>query len=78
MFQGFDPNSDRRNRPWRNVRLATRRQRFRTGRRGAATLDYVLVMGIILPLATFLFWACPRIMAFVYNMTCVQWSWPFP
>lgn len=46
-------------------------------RRGAAALDYVLVMGVILPLAAFLFWACPIIMNLVYEMTCVLISWPF-
>jgi hypothetical protein len=46
-------------------------------RRGAATIDYVLVMGIILPLAAFLIWAAPRIMNLVYEMTSVLVSSPF-
>lgn len=46
-------------------------------RQGAATLDYVLTMGVIFPLAVFLFWAGPRIMNLVYEMTCVLVSWPF-
>ena len=53
-------------------------KRFGLRKQGSATVDLVLLMGIILPLAAFLFWACPRIMGLVYNMTCVQWSWPFP
>lgn len=47
-------------------------------RRGVATLDYALVMGIILPLATILFWVCPQIMNLVYEMTCVLMGAPFP
>ncbi len=46
-------------------------------RRGAATLDYVLTMAVIFPLAVFLFWAAPKIMNLVYEMTCVLISWPF-
>ena len=46
-------------------------------RRGSATLDYVLVMGIILPMAAFLLWAGPRIMNLVYEMLTVVVSWPF-
>lgn len=51
--------------------------RQRKRRRGAATLDYVLTIGIMFPLAVFLFWAAPRIMNLVYEMTCVLISWPF-
>ena len=46
-------------------------------RRGAATLDYVLVLAVILPLVGFLYWAAPRIMNLVYEMTTVLVSWPF-
>lgn len=46
-------------------------------RRGAATLDYVLLLAIILPMAAFVLWASPRIMNLVYEMTCVLVSWPF-
>jgi len=46
-------------------------------RRGAATLDYVLVLGVILPLAAFMLWAAPRVMNLVYAMTSVLVSWPF-
>jgi ABC-type uncharacterized transport system permease subunit len=46
-------------------------------RRGAASLDYVLVLGVILPLAAFMLWAAPRVMNLVYEMTSVLVSWPF-
>ncbi|MCA9107144.1 MAG: hypothetical protein R3B96_16570 [Pirellulaceae bacterium] len=47
-------------------------------RRGQATLDYALVMGIVVPLAIVCFWFVPRIMQSVYDMSCVVWGWPFP
>ncbi len=46
-------------------------------RRGAATLDYVLVMGIVLPMLAFVLHIAPRIMNLVYEMTSVLISWPF-
>ncbi|MEO8499111.1 MAG: hypothetical protein ABI614_28940 [Planctomycetota bacterium] len=42
-----------------------------------ATLDYVLLLAIVLPAAAFALWASPRIMNLVYEMTCVLVSWPF-
>jgi hypothetical protein len=49
----------------------------RPARRGVAAMDYMLVMGVVLPLAAFLMWAAPRIMNLVYEMTTVLVSWPF-
>ena len=49
----------------------------RRNRRGAAALDYMLVMGIVLPLALVVFYFAPRIISLVYEMTCVLVSWPF-
>jgi pilus assembly protein CpaF len=49
----------------------------RLWRRGAATLDYVLVLGIVLPLIAFVLRVAPRIMNLVYEMTSVLVSWPF-
>jgi len=46
-------------------------------RKGVATLDYILLICVILPLAGFVMWAGPRIMNLVYEMTCVLISWPF-
>ncbi len=53
----------------------SRRRRRRRG--GAASLDYILLICIVLPLAAFVMWAAPRIMNLVYEMTCVLISWPF-
>lgn len=47
-------------------------------RRGAAAIDYVLVLGVILPLAGFLYAVGPKIMNLVYDMVCVLIAWPFP
>ena len=46
-------------------------------RRGVATLDYMLVIAVVLPLAAFLMWAGPRMMNLVYETTAVLISWPF-
>jgi len=46
-------------------------------RQGVATLDYVLLICVVLPLAGFVMRAAPRIMNLVYEMTCVLISWPF-
>ena len=40
-------------------------------RQGLATLDYVLVLGVILPLAVFLFRVGPKIIRLAYEMVCV-------
>ena len=37
-------------------------------RRGAATLDYVLVLGVIFPMAAFVMWAGPRMIRLAYEM----------
>jgi hypothetical protein len=52
---------------------------IRPGRRraGAAALDYVLILGVILPLVAFVMWAGPRIIRLAYEMICVLVSWPF-
>jgi len=46
-------------------------------RRGNATLDYVLVLGVVLPMITFAYYLSPRMMNLVYEMTSVLVSWPF-
>ena len=43
-----------------------------TRRRGASTLDYVLVLGVILPLAAFLFRVGPKIIEWRMKW-CVFW-----
>lgn len=48
------------------------------GRRaGLATLDYVLILGVVLPLVAFIMRIGPRIMGLSYEMVCVLVSWPF-
>ena len=49
----------------------------RVRRRGLATLDYVLLLGVILPLAAFLFRVGPLIIRLAYEMVCAIVSWPF-
>lgn len=50
---------------------------WRALRRGAATLDYVLVMGVVMPLVVFVYWAAPRAMNLVFELTSVVMGWPF-
>ena len=46
-------------------------------RAGLATVDYVLVLGVILPMVTFVMWIGPRVMRLAYEMVCTLVSWPF-
>ncbi|MDZ7617904.1 MAG: hypothetical protein U1E05_12945 [Patescibacteria group bacterium] len=46
-------------------------------RAGAATVDYVLILAVVLPMVTFLMWAGPRIIRLAYDLTCLLVSWPF-
>jgi len=46
-------------------------------RRGAASLDYMLVLGVILPLAVIVIPNGKRMIQLVYEMTTVLVSWPF-
>lgn len=48
-----------------------RLRQIETSRRGAASLDYVLVLGVILPLVLFLFTVVPRMIQLVYEMAIV-------
>ena len=57
-----------------------RKCRVGAGRRrrsGLASLDYVLILGVILPMVALVMWAGPRIIQLVYEMICVLVSWPF-
>jgi len=40
-------------------------------------LDYVLILGVILPMVAFIMWAGPRLMRLVYEFLCVMVAWPF-
>ncbi len=46
-------------------------------RSGVSSLDYMLVLGIILPLAAFVIPNGKRMIQLVYEMTTVLISWPF-
>ncbi len=46
-------------------------------RAGLATLDYVLILGVVLPWVAFIMWIGPRIIRLAYQMVCVLVSWPF-
>jgi hypothetical protein len=64
---------------WPGCRRLRRRNRgIHSRRRGVAALDYVLVLGVILPLAVFLYRVVPRIIHLVYDMVTVLTVWPFP
>lgn len=46
-------------------------------RRGVSSLDYMLVLGVILPMLVFIFRVGPRIIRLAYEMVSVMVSWPF-
>jgi hypothetical protein len=50
----------------------------RNHRRGSATIDYFLLMAVVLPLAAFMMQIAPRMMRSVYDLLTVVVSWPFP
>ncbi len=56
--------------PWTRDRSGRRR-------RGVATLDYILVLGVILPLATIVLPGGMRIIRAVSEMITVFIAWPF-
>jgi len=45
-------------------------------RAGLASLDYVLILGVVLPMVTFILWTGPRIIRLVYEMVCTLITWP--
>ena len=46
-------------------------------RAGSAALEYVLLLGVIMPMVIFIFKVGPRIIRLAYEMVCVTISWPF-
>lgn len=46
-------------------------------RAGVATLDYILVLCVLLPLLAFIVPAGKRIIELSYEMICVMFAWPF-
>jgi len=62
------------------TRLAARAilsRRERGNRRGSATIDYFLLICIIVPLAAFILRIAPRAMQLVYDLLTVMVAWPF-
>jgi len=57
-------------------RRSTSRSTF-TRRKGAASIDYVLILGVILPLVGISIVMSRQIMGLVYEVFCVLVSWPF-
>lgn len=45
-------------------------------RAGASTLDYILVLGVILPLLAFAIPTGKRIIQLTYEMVCTLVAWP--
>ena len=56
-------------------RFRLRSERVR--RAGSASVDYVLILGVILPMVVFIMRIGPRIIRLAYEMVCVLVSWPF-
>lgn len=56
---------------------SSRQPRHPNRRAGAATLDYVLVLGVILPLAAVVVPTGMRIIRLAYEMIAVLIAWPF-
>ncbi|MCA9072015.1 MAG: hypothetical protein KDA84_23970 [Planctomycetaceae bacterium] len=46
-------------------------------RRGVSTLDYVLVLGVVMPLAVIVVPTSIRIVRAAYEMVVVMIAWPF-
>jgi hypothetical protein len=64
--------------PYRAPRATRRWSTSRVkARRGAAALDYVLVLGVVLPLVAFIMGVAPRMIERVYEMVCLLISWPW-
>ena len=53
------------------------RVRRGAGRLGTAMLDYVLVLGTVLPMLAMSYYYSMRIIRAVYEMTCTLVCWPF-
>ena len=59
------------------TRALSQTERGRRKRSGLASLDYVLILGVVLPMVAFIMWAGPRVMGLAYEMVCLLVSWPF-
>jgi len=47
------------------------RKPLRRKRRGVTTIDYILILGLVIPLVAFMFGIVPRMIRLVYEMTIV-------
>lgn len=54
-----------------------RRSRLHLSRKGAATIDYFLLLAVIIPLAAFMTFAVPRIIRLVYELLITMVDMPF-
>jgi hypothetical protein len=61
----------------RRLALTSKQRKRGPSRAGLASFDYVLILGVVLPLVTWVMWIGPRIMRLAYQMACVLISWPF-
>ena len=61
------------------MRMLCRRRRRRgfRKRRGAASVDYVLILAVILPLVAWMMTAGRQIILLAYEMVCLLVAWPF-
>ena len=60
-------------RTWKKRKTSMSQRR----RAGVATIDYVLVLGVIFPLGSIMLYYGPKIMRLAYEMISVLVSWPF-
>jgi hypothetical protein len=57
--------------------LSQKERGRRRQRRGSATIDYFLLIAIVLPLAAFILRIAPRAIQSVYDLLTVVVAWPF-
>ena len=60
-----------------SVQRVGRRRCRRRQRAGVASIDYALLIGVVLPMAAFCVWVGPRLLRQVYEILLVCISWPF-
>ena len=64
--------------PWKRLpRTQLNSKRVSLRRRGSSMLDYVLVLGAVLPMLAMSYYYSMRIILAVYEMTCTLVCWPF-
>ncbi len=61
----------------RNSILRRRKRRAPPKRRGAASLDYILVLCVVLPMVAFMMTAGREILWLTYEMLSTLITWPF-